>query len=591
MSKRRLGLLLGASALAMVASDAGAAKNGERINRAEKLAATQFVTHAGYTASRSGRDSGTNEMGAVTHFVDPNGVQRMVEVHMSSDVPDSMGFWQCFATCWVGDEEGGWKPTAQGVQVSFNVGGDRNCNRPQVSAAALVTNQTPDGVIALSYGSDFDDPQNTSYWVSAIDPVSCSIVSLPNNTMDVVQVSADVNNDNGGSDQTVIVESIFSPTDDTDLQEFTVLSATFENNGGGQIWANGARLERDAVTGDLNVSRRFTHRVYTDVNTARQSIAILQDGVVAIGGPVGDNRPPDVGVGLFVLDWMQGNVMAEHIIQETNELTDIWPNDVRLAPGQYPGDIVWKHNISNGFGEDTNDKGTSQLKLHTLRLTEDWELIIQDTLEDIDMPFQTHAALCTGADGAVEATDRSIAVVTGSPSGAGQGQMSIFDFGTEKKLGLARRKATISDYSDSGMQSNIFGANPNNQGRNFFNCVGEVPNPGYGVDGGFRPYVKSFWAITMSGKEPAFERNSQFLSLTPATGDFEDGPGSEDPCLADPNAADCVGPDGPEAGVDPNAQAGACACTTPKSAPAAPGLIVLGLGLALAAARRRREDV
>src|SRR5690606_30983330 len=104
-----------------------------------------------------------------------------------------------------------------------------------------------------------------------------------------------------------------------------------------------------------------------------------------------------------------------------------------------------------------------------------------------------------GVDGSVEAKDKTLAIITGSPSGAGQGQMQVYQFGTEKKLGLVRRE-TVSDYSDSGFQSNMYGANPNNQGRNFFSCIGDVPNPGYGIAGGFRPYVKSFWAITMSGK-------------------------------------------------------------------------------------------
>ena len=71
------------------------------------------------------------------------------------------------------------------------------------------------------------------------------------------------------------------------------------------------------------MSQRFADVVYSNLNTARQGIALLKDGYVAIGGPVGNNRPPTMGVYLYVYDWMNQNTVTEFEVQETNELTDI----------------------------------------------------------------------------------------------------------------------------------------------------------------------------------------------------------------------------------------------------------------------------
>lgn len=576
MSKRRLGFLVATGALALVASDVGAAKNS-----ADLVKPIVTITHNGYDGS-IGQDSGVNEQGVLTYVKAADGTPYIVEVHMSSDVPTSLGYWQCFCNSYKVTEDG-LNPVASNVMVTSFTGGERNCNRPGLASAGMRTNQG-EAAIAMYYGNDTVDP-NTTYEYMQVLNEQCQVIHDP------VKLSVSDDNDTGGTAPPVVLEKLTNPNDETDIESFKTMGTAFENGGGGRLWALAAEIYRDPDTGDIGARRHFSDVVYTNLNIARQSISTLSDGRVVVAGPVGNDRPPSVGVGVYVYDWMNQNTLSENIIAETNDLVDYWPNDPVVAKGQYDTDFVMKFNVSNGYGEDTNDKGSSLMELRSYRVTDQNDLVMQDSMDSVDMPFQTHATLCSGYHGAPDAANRSLALVSGSPTGAGQGQMHYYNFGTELTLSKVEERV-ISEYSDSGHQSNIYGANPNNQGRNFFHCIGDIPNPGYGVEGAFKAHVKSFWAVTMSGKEPAHMKNTQFMILSPATGEFEgDGSG---PTFCDENPSDpaCTsgGGNGTNPGGGANNQAGACAYSPQQSGPAGAGLLLLGLGL-MAAGRRRREEV
>ena len=70
--------------------------------------------------------------------------------------------------------------------------------------------------------------------------------------------------------------------------------------------------------------------------------------------------------------------------------------------------------------------------------------------------------------------------------------------------------------ADSGYAANLYGPNPGRQGRDFLRCIGDVPNPGFGKAGGFRPEVASFFARPSCGMQPGEPKNALFLSLLPA---------------------------------------------------------------------------
>ena len=590
MSKRRIGFLLGASALAVLATDVGAANFGIPLH--EMKAATIMEVQGPYN-NGEGQDTGVNEQGDVIYLPAFDGNPAiMAEVHMTSDVPGGMEYWQCVGNIYEITEEGP-KQLCSNALWSYNVGGERNCNRPALQAAPLVTNQTPRGVIALTYGTDVLEPENTNMFTSAIDISTCELVDLPNNAMDMVQLSNN-DDDTGGTGQARILETNYAPGSETDVQEVYIGHSAFENDGNGNAWLYTSRYARDEVTGDLVVESNGGFIVHQNLNIARQSFVVINDlGIIAYGGPYGNARPPDDGAILAIADWKNQTTLNEYIFREADEQLDMYYNDVRIENGKYENQIVMKWNLSNGYGDNTNDKGASVVEAGTFTVTDEYEVLETNTLETLEMPFQTHAGMCAGLDGTLGEEDRHVAIITGSPTGAGQGHFKTIQFGTDIPLSSVRDEV-IFEYSDAGYQSNIYGANPNNQGRNFINCRGNVANAGYGVENGFRPYVKSFWAVTMSGKKPEDLKNAQFLSLVPATGDFDQASDPDDPCVVDPESEACKnqqgGGQGSEAG---NEQASGCACEAVgvrDDNTSGAALLVLGLGLAVAARRRREES-
>jgi MYXO-CTERM domain-containing protein len=176
---------------------------------------------------------------------------------------------------------------------------------------------------------------------------------------------------------------------------------------------------------------------------------------------------------------------------------------------------------------------------------------------------------------------------------------------------IMEQRAVNSENGDSGYISNIYGRNPNNQGRDFLRCIANVANPGYGVANGFMPNVKSFIAAPHGGRKSGDPKNSLFLSLMPGEVDAPQPP-DKNPVTGDNGTGIPGGPDNPgtgtgtpgnpgsPGGIDPTGQPG-----TPGNGTGAPnanlsgcqmggtphaGLTMLGLiGLALVASRRRRS--
>jgi MYXO-CTERM domain-containing protein len=140
---------------------------------------------------------------------------------------------------------------------------------------------------------------------------------------------------------------------------------------------------------------------------------------------------------------------------------------------------------------------------------------------------------------------------------------------------------------DSGWLANRYGENPGRQGRDFLRCIGDVPNPGHGVDKGYMPDVKSFFVTAIPGRIPGDPKNSLFLSFLPAEVDTPGTPSNP------VNAQDVPtgGTTNPNGG--PPQDSNGCACTSVGSARTSSGemlggLAMLGLVIAGVGARRKK---
>jgi len=342
----------------------------------------------------------------------------------------------------------------------------------------------------------------------------------------------------------------------------------------------------DSMTNELTLQRTIETSVYDDVDTARMQVQALDTERAIYCGPYGDTRPPMMGINCAVVDTTTGQTLSEHLAFESKPGEDIYYNDPKVVLLDY-GYVAVIGEFSNGAGRKTNEKGSATVQAKIFQITDQNEFILEDQETDFAMPFQTHAAACSGMYGnPADEEEQSFAILSGPPTGVGQGMLHTFKWTSSTGFNT-RDEWIIFNVADMAYQSNMYGANPGNQGRNFASCIGNVENPGYGVEGGFMPTVKTFFVSTMSGKEPGGIKNSQFLSASPALFDPTEG-------IGPPSGSSGSGENGSSGGAQgPGEGSGACGCKTAgkssdNSGTMAAGLLLLGLGLA--AARRRRED-
>jgi MYXO-CTERM domain-containing protein len=168
--------------------------------------------------------------------------------------------------------------------------------------------------------------------------------------------------------------------------------------------------------------------------------------------------------------------------------------------------------------------------------------------------------------------------------------------------------------ADGGYLSNMLGRNPATQGRNHHNCMGDVPNIGYGVAGGFMPKVKSFFLMPWNGrvniadgKTPVptvtaidgrvlpEDRNALFLSLVSAVRDADapappaaQPPGAQGgtPGSSDPGSAGTPGTAGSDTPGTQGHFVGGCSVGDGNGSAGALGLMLVLAMVALATRRR-----
>ena len=260
---------------------------------------------------------------------------------------------------------------------------------------------------------------------------------------------------------------------------------------------------------------------------------------------------------------------------------------------------------SSGGGKNNNKKGANISHLYVLEPTDQG---YTEKAHEIGLgQFQTHAAVCSGIYGSN--AERAIAIMNAPNTGVGLPWIQMATYAAN--LGLKADKANewqIGYYGDSGYIANIYGQNPNTQGRDFLRCIGDVPNPGHGLPNGYQSNVESFFVAPHAGRIPGEPKNALFLGFVPGK---TDKPVVPEPPVDVPPPSDTTsstgggssttattagaGGSGGEGGHGPigfNSSAdGGCACSLPGGEHESPGgplgaLALAGLSIALVSRRR-----
>lgn len=388
------------------------------------------------------------------------------------------------------------------------------------------------------------------------------------------------------------------------------------NQNGETTECSGFRIEASNGDYPYQLVKDFERReVLAPTNIDRDKLVPgPRPGTVVNTIAYGDQRPPEYGAVALVIDYDaadQGNdgdqeeyrTMSWVMQSDTDSRPRMYANspEVTLGPVVDGTQYYYIMNTStDGNGKNGNDKGQSNAYMHVGYFDANDQLVIESTLSGAGA-WLTHSGLCAGnfgADGSLSA-----AVVSASITGTGPGSIKPYSFDPATKSLLAGPNiVTTSLGVDSGHLANIYGNNPNNQGRDFTNCIGGIPNPGFGVEGGYQPGVANFFFSTVGGMmdDDLNGKNAGWYSFVPGH-----TPGCElpsDPDLPNPGdeGGDDVGPnpdDDGDQGDDgsdtpepqPNTGAstlGGCSVGSTSSGTAS---LILILGALFIGFRRRRS--
>lgn len=335
---------------------------------------------------------------------------------------------------------------------------------------------------------------------------------------------------------------------------------------------------------------------------------IPEENLFAVCMSAGNAQPTDKGVRCYgvdtSIDGEQGEnadsrlLWRQYVARRDGE---IYQTQIKLAPSltvSNEATATWQTLIRR------RRRGKGSAYLNTVRLS-----FSREGMDIVALPVQgafpggdaTHRAMLSvpwGKDGEIKDGIMLVSTsVNGSPNAMANAQILTWDGAT--KTFFRDRQLGLNSAIDNAWISNIYGNNPNTQGRNHIQSR-VFENPYYGVQGGFRPEVKTFVAtaatprLMREGTDIAQDKLAFELVLTPAVlaADVVEEPVEEEPLTPDPedDVDDDTTPPG-DTGPSNGSVGGAGGCSATSTTSGLGTLAMFGLAmLAVFATRRRRYN-
>ena len=499
----------------------------------------------------------------------------LVSVFMNSDVEE--GYWQCKCTSMKLSATAAPEIVVDQMQLTNN-GGDRPCNHPKIA--------TDGEHIVVTYGTDTNN-SNTETYAGVIDEM-CGW------TADPIRISNNGNNNEGAPDIDYNGEGWFT-------------AGYLSTGNNDRTYARGLRLTTE--DGTVALQKEYLQSVVTPANIGRPAIVAASADRTLLCAAKGDNRPPEDGVQCAWLNSMTGEIYWKTYVAESDPENNVYMNQPAVAALDYGRFAVQVVESTGPVDKDENIKGSSRQHLYIIEPT-DSGMSPKGKISDIGA-YQSHPTICGGAYGTDGA--RVAAVFDASITGIGQPGIQMVRVSSDATASPSAGQIDnwlVSPWGDAGELAKRYGPNPNSQGRDFLRCIGDVRNPGFAVDGGFKPNVKSFFAAPIAGRILGEEKNALIMGLVPAevAEPVEPGPpettGSSVSVGAggstSTGASSGNGSGGSNSGAndadtgapDLGSPAAAASCSYAPPADGREGLlaVLLGLGL-ITASRRRKEEV
>jgi MYXO-CTERM domain-containing protein len=429
-----------------------------------------------------------------------DGKQYLTIVYMTSKVSRADRPYQGACTSILLDPVRGPTIVADKVQLTAN-DGNRPFNHP-----ALASNGE---YMVLLYGTNDPNETNVATYAQAIDHM-CNIL-----TADRVKVSNDDNNNSAAPAVAFIGGNTWG--------------GGYYVNGANQTHAIALQVTRNGNAVDITETQDTV--VVDPTNIGRPTVAPAGPDRMMICASQGNERPPEDGIRCALYDTAAGQaVWSELIMRADNDSTPKKRYNTPQLASLPNNRFLVQFEQTNARGRDgDNNRQRGQTMTHVLPLVVDNaanNVTIENDVANIGLN-QVHGTICTGnwgtqsgGTGASGGTgiEPMAAIFDASITGSGvaAAKMVKFDLTARAVVPMGNPLAVGTQSGDGGYLSNIYGQNPNDQGREFLSCLGNVPNGGYHVQNGFRPDVKSFFVFTYGGMIPPGIKNSGFTSFYPA---------------------------------------------------------------------------
>lgn len=485
---------------------------------------------------------------------------------------------QCSCSSYELRPDGAPRLVADLKRLSSYSNGERACNHPKAAA-------DENGNIVWGYGSDYNSNRPNTY--AGIINEKCEHLAAPQ----MVSIPRDAND--GAFDITYLGNGKFMGGYYSDGGGDIPVGAPFTctapgvctaQQGGDYSVAMGLEVKAGALLPTLE--RPWITDVSSVGTIKRPTITKVAADRALLCASKGPNRPSD-DIECGLVDTTTGTVVWKAIVAKGDRQKKIYynqPTVVRISENKFALSAI----ESSGQGKQGNNvKGANVSHLILLERNGDSITIGGEIVGAA--AHQTHSSICAGGYGLNG--DASVAVFSAAPTGIGRAAMQMVALDQNTKTFSFDPKADLwpaAWYGDSGHLANWYGRNPMRQGRDFMNCIGDVPNPGYHVENGYMPDTKTFFVGAVHGRVPGDEKNSLFLSMVPGQVDKKVTPANPVPAgqapELDPNAnLDPEGKGSPDA-------SGGCGCTTAgystNGTTALLGMVALGLVVSL---RRRKR--
>ena len=444
----------------------------------------------GNNAGPIGANTGPGAEQATVTTLAVNGTQYVVTVWMSSQVSEDDRPYQCKCTSVAMDPLSGPTVVANAVQLTDN-DGNRPCNHPKIASNGKD--------ILWAYGTNDPNRNNVQAYVQGLDHM-CNTVT------DRLRISN--NNGNDGAP-----DISFSSTNIEGMSYW--VAGYLENNERSRV----VGLTTTGTGRGMTITETFDNVAVDPANIGRPSLARFSADRTLFCSANGNNRPPELGVRCVLVDSITGEAQWSELIAASDPQAEPrrYFNQPQVAVGDN-GRMFVQVEQSNGAGRDNADnrtgRGSTRTHIYTL-LPNDEGPRMQAQIDDIGL-HQVHASVCAGGYGPNNALHLAVFDASITGSGLASAQLATFDVPTRALMKVGRPLSLGAYNGDSGYLANLYGQNPNNQGRDFMRCIGDVPNPGFGVEGGNQPEVSSYFVFAYAGRVGEEEKNSLFVSFLPA---------------------------------------------------------------------------